>query len=369
MPSLLSVLACAEDLPPVRGKSELLVLRAPTEFEICGGTFAMMEAEVLAIRDGFGSRAPTVDYSWMPESHYDADAFPCETDGAWACTQFSKRTEVYARSLAETHELVHAARHLTLPSVLEEGLATLYEHPARSDDQTIVSREELLAALESGTWQGASSGHGLYQRSAHFISFLFAGYGKERFVELERRIGSEEATPENHYWGLSGWRAEFEAVYGPFDAVWSEYENYPDCSAAQFKAPLAACAMLETAAPSATLDLADAPESTFMPSFACGDEDAIGPYVFTDRSVARAAMYVIEIVDAYSTMETIELTGEIAEGTRALLTECGDCTDRVGVLLTSAQPSVQLNLPQNGTYVLILYQDIDEPGAVGITVR
>lgn len=78
-------LACtAEELPPVRARSESLVLRSPTDLEICAGTFAMMEAEVVAIRTSFGSAATTIDYSWMPKSHYDADEFPCTTATAWA---------------------------------------------------------------------------------------------------------------------------------------------------------------------------------------------------------------------------------------------------------------------------------------------
>jgi hypothetical protein len=133
---------------------------------------------------------------------------------------------------------------------------------------------------------------------------------------------------------------------------------------------LTACAMIE-GTPIATLApsfLAEAPNSTFMHTFACEDDDALGPYVFTDREVARAAIHVIEIVDAYSTTETLELTGDIAEGTRALLMNCGSCWDEGSVLLTQSRPSVVLDLPQSGTYVLVLYQDVDEPGPVGIKV-
>ena len=259
-----------------------------------------------------------------------------------------------------------------LPSVLEEGLASLLEQPSTSDDLNIVSRDELLAALEAGSLQNASSGHGLYQRSAHFISFLFAEFGREKFIELEQRVGVANPDRGNDDRPLADWEAAFETTYGqPFADVWAAYEDYPDCSSAQFKLPLTACAMLEGASPSATLIPTYAteitPEAEFRLTFECSDDAVVGPYVFGDRQVARASMHVIAIDNAHDPRVDVQLTGHRDAGTRALFTSCGNCWEGAGALLTRSNLSRELDVP-SGVYALILYQDMDVPGPVGIGV-
>jgi hypothetical protein len=361
--------ACSDDveLPPIREQSEWLVLRAPTDLQICAETFARMEAEVMQISEMFGSGPVTVDYSWMPESHYRPEVLPC--DAGWAC---SSERNVYAPTLMMTHELVHAARW-SLPSVLDEGLATLLSVASNRNADVMASRELLREAFAVGTYELAPNIPALYERSAHFVSFLFAQYGRDTFLEFEKRVRWETYAHRP----LSQWTADFEAVYGEsFEQAWEIYATYPDCAPAQYHLPLTACSMLETQPVDASLlpafILDPGPEATFTRALECDGDEAVGPVVYFNGSVTRSASYVIDIDNYYGGAGVVwfDLTGEVTDASRAIVTNCGNCWDGAGVFLSSKHPHDYANLqPDTHPHVLTLYRDLDATGEFGIVLR
>jgi hypothetical protein len=361
--------ACVdENLPPIREQSEWLVLRGPADLPICEGTFAGMEAEVMQISQLFGSGPVTVDYSWMPKPQYHREDIPCSV--GWAC---ASEHNVYAPTLMLTHELVHAARRWSLPSVLEEGLATLLDAPDDRKAEVMASREILREALDAGTYLLAPDGgeRELYERLAHFISFLFAAYGRDTFLEFERRVRWETTAHRP----LSQWAADFQAVYGEsFEQAWETYATYPDCPPAQYHLPLTACSMLETRPADASLVpafiLEPGPEATFTRALECGDDDTVGPVVI-NGSMTRSASYRIDIDNYYggAGVVSFDLTGEITEASRAIITSCGNCWGGAGVFLSSKYPHDSANLPSGPhPYALTLYRDLDATGEFGIVL-
>jgi hypothetical protein len=362
--------ACAdEELPPIREQSEWLVLRAPADLPMCEGTFDSMEAEVMQISEMFGSGPVTVDYSWMPEPQYHREDIPC--GAGWAC---ASERNVYAPTLMLTHELVHAARW-SLPSVLEEGLATLFDVPDDRKAEVMESREILREALDAGTYLLAPGGREreLYERLAHFISFLFAQYGQDTFLEFEKRVRWETYAHRP----LSQWAADFEAVYGEsFEQAWEIYATYPDCAPAQYHLPLTACSMLEARPAEASLlpafILDPGPEATFTRALECDDDGTVGPVVYFNGSVTRSASYVIDIDNYYGGAGVVwfDLTGEVTDASRAIVTNCGNCWDGAGVFLSSKHPHDYANLqPDTHPHVLTLYRDVDATGELGIVLR
>jgi hypothetical protein len=347
----------SEDLPPIYEQSEWLVLRSPSGQQVCDGTFAAMEADVIQLHENYGSTSVSVDYSWMPDSRYSADAFPCQISTAFGC---AASVNIYARTLASTHELVHAARSGKLPAVLEEGLATIFDTPINADADIMASREILLDALEAGTWGLAPDGHGLYERVAHFVSFLFAQYGRERFREFEARVAWEDYA----YRPLSQWKADFEAVYAEsFDQAWAAYADYPDCPPAQFHLPLTECSMLATAPAYATLNLA--PKASFTRTLECSDADAVGPIVAYDRSMTRSASYIVDIHNHFHETVRITWAGETADADRAILTNCGNCWAGSAAFLSGSEQRTSSKL-LSGLHALILYRELDASGEFGI---
>lgn len=350
--------ACGgDDLPPIHERSESLILRSPSDLPVCKGTFAKMEAEVIHIQKMFGSAPEPVDYSWMPESHYSADEFPCDFQAFGCAASFS----VYARTLASTHELVHSARSGSLPSVLEEGLATLLDVPMDADAGVMASRAILLEALEAGTWSLAPDINGLYERLAHFTSFLFAQYGQEKFLEFEANVRWDDYA----YRPRSEWARGFEAVYGAsFDEAWADYADYPDCPPAQFHLPLTQCAMLATGPVDARL----VPEDTFTRTLECSDDEVVGPIVSYNRSMVRSASYVVDLHSHLAGTVEIAWTGQPSQADRAVLTNCGNCWDGSAAFLSGSELHTSSKL-RAGRHALILYRDLDATGEFGIELH
>jgi hypothetical protein len=368
--ALLSACGDGEELPPIPDQEELLpileqsewlVLRGPTDLPICRGTFSTMEAEVVQISEMFGSGPVTVDYSWMP----DPEDLPCPI--GWAC---ASDRNVYAPTLMVTHELVHAARE-SLPSVLEEGLATVLSVATNGNDDVLASREILSEAVEAGTLELAPDGKGVYERSAHFVSFLFAHYGRDTFLEFEARVRRETSADRP----LSEWAADFEAVYGEsFEQAWEIYATYPDCAPAQYHLPLTACSMLETRPSEASLlpafILEPGPEATFTRALECDEDGVVGPYLFYNGLLTRSATYVVDIDNHYGGTVWFNLTGEIGDANRAIITDCGNCWEGSGVMLSSKYPHGGANLRSGPhPYALILYRDLDATGEFGIVTK
>jgi hypothetical protein len=354
------LIACSgEERPPIREQSDYLILRAPADLPVCEGTFQRMETEIIRIQAMFGAQPVTVDYSWMPRSHVSTDEFPCDTSGC------ALEADVYARTLMSTHELVHAARSDSLPSVLEEGVATLFQIAADRSADVMASREVLREALELGTWEAAPSMYALYERLAHFVSFLFAKYGKDAFIELERRVrwGQTAHRP------LSQWQADFEAVYGEsFEQVWESYATYPDCPPAQFHLPLTECSQLPTAPLDASLMpalLVEWPESQFTRVLDCDDAQVVGPIVFSNGAFMRSASYYVDLDNKLGGAVWIRLTGDVGDSSRAVITSCGNCWDGSAAFVSSSNTSAGGNM-QSGRHTLILYQDLEATGEFGV---
>lgn len=156
-----AALGCSDDRPPIREASDHLILRVPSDLEVCGGTFSTMESEVIRLRGLFGATPGPVDYAWMPRTHYASEDFPCMLSIADGC---ASGLNVYDRSIANTHELVHAAR-AAMPAAFEEGLATLLA-PANRPVQALAPRDELLDALRGSLRSACNSSRIVRPQSA-----------------------------------------------------------------------------------------------------------------------------------------------------------------------------------------------------------
>ncbi len=315
-----------------------------------------MESEVIRIEEMFGTGPVSVEYSWMPKSYFPDHDFPCRSS-IWGC---SVDSDVYSRTLLSTHELVHAARVSSLPPVLEEGLANLLSAATSRSESVMAPREMLWEALAAGTWAIAEDPHGIYERSAHFVSFLFAQYGRELFLEFEQR------TRRNgyQYRPLSGWTADFEAVYGePFEQVWASYASYPDCPPAQYHLPLTECAMLGNRPADASLS----PGDTFTRALECDSDEVAGPFVFFPESRMRFASYRVDIDNDRGGAMGVELVGAVNGANRVILTNCGNCWEGSAAYLSSEHRRTSSRF-QSGPHALLLYRDLEATSETGITL-
>jgi hypothetical protein len=233
----------------------------------------------------------------------------------------------------------------------------------------MASREILREALEAGTYMLAPDGYGLYERLAHFISFLFAQYGRDTFLEFEKRVRWETYAHRP----LSQWKDDFEAVYGEsFEQAWETYATYPDCAPVQYHLPVTACYMLETSTPSVTVvpyfgPNTPGPEATFARMLECDDDEVVGPYVFFNGAMTRSATYLIDIDNWVGSTVGLRLTGEITDANLALLTNCGNCWEGSALFASSSHPTDHQNL-QSGPHALVLYRDLYATGAFGIAL-
>src|SRR5690606_21146045 len=145
--------------------------------------------------------------------------------------------------------------------------------------------------------------------------------GFDEFVEFEARLQSLDGAKDASF---ERWKSVFEDVYGEsFGETWAAYENYPDCSPAQFHRPLSACAALGERVPEATLTPAFAtapdPGSIFERELDCGQDSIYGPIV-DGVPPSRASLHVVEINNPLATSVWVSLTGEINDGGFAILT-------------------------------------------------
>ena len=354
-----AALGCSEyDRPPIREASEHLILRIPSELDVCGGTFSIMENEVIRIRELFGAMPGAVDYAWMPFSHYAPEDFPCTTiaTNASGC---ASGLQVHDRAIANTHELVHAAR-AQIPVAFEEGLATLLGPPERRRVEP-ASRDELLNAM-TGSWHLDES---LYERAAHFVSYLIAAEGMDIFIEFDHRV---RTIKDAYIAPFAQWSGTFEDVYdATFEEIWAGYAQYPDCPAVQFHLPLTACAALVEQAPEATLVTAwgePGPDGSFLRSSSCEQDGVVG------GEPVRWSTHVVEldILFAEAGGTGVTLIGEAASGTRAILSNCGDCWSGSAASVSTNEPFAFADL-RSGPHALVLIQAIDEVGPVGIEIK
>jgi len=362
-----SALGACEVRPPVIEEGELLILRGPIDVEICAGTFPTMESELAELFARFDHPPHTVEYTWMPLSHVDEVDFFCTSDNVLGCAQGD---QIYTRSLAHTHELVHAARNKGIPAVLEEGLATYLDTPTNNRPSKMASRELLLEGLELGTYLVNAQPIEVYERAAHFVSFLVAAWGWDTFLALEQRVASETAYVDSP---LSLWQDDFEAVYGQsFAEVWDAYADYPDCPLTQFHRPIHACGLAASGELDGSIDIAldpVTPAAVFMTELDCKSERVLGPVLLRSRHPdRRLAHYAIEVINSLGTTTDVSLIGELDEASRAILTTCGDCWAGTGLMMTAKDPVVE-DIPNPGTYALILYTSADSPGPVGVQMQ
>jgi hypothetical protein len=112
------------------------------------------------------------------------------------------------------------------------------------------------------------------------------------------------------------------------------------------------------------------PEATFTRALECDDDEIVGPVVLFNDSVTRSASYRIDIDNHFGGMVWFDLTGEITDANRAIITSCGNCWEGSGVFLSSEHPHGGANL-QSGPHphALTLYRDLDATGEFGIVLR
>jgi hypothetical protein len=148
----------------------------PGELE---GALQFLESATLAIASYLEVPAPRVDYHWMSASRWP-EGTPCAAH-ALGCTD--RHGHVYAKVLSP-HELVHAVvvQHFGgfRVSFLDEGVAEALGAPVSEGDVVYVSSlGDLLAASKIEAVD--------YGAAGHFVSYLLAVHGADRFRQLLAR--------------------------------------------------------------------------------------------------------------------------------------------------------------------------------------
>ena len=312
------------------------------EDEACAGSFEALDRHSAAVVDFFGyDESLRYDYYWMSHEFFQGK---CPST-AGACVRAGVP---HTRYVPDTHEAVHAVhyedRGESCPLVLREGLAEYLEGPSFHDDWNDPELEGNIGELLTVTVLP----YEFYERAGHFASFLVEGYGKEAVSALCAAI------PFVHT--VEDWDQATREVLGvELQELLDEYEQYPLCHQAQYRARLSEC----DGEPDLTMDL-EQEEVVFEVSMHCSDPGTIGP--IKGRTVATRRIGVPEEMWA-----KVYVLGEDGEPTLLdyNIEECAPCSTQPYVHFASTLPNI-FHFPP-GMYELIIYARPEE--AETLTVR
>lgn len=202
--------ACVEDidLPPVVASSRYIDFRFDEYAAVmCVDDLLEREDRFIERTAGIlGAEPPlhTIDFVWDPYTE-PSDPWVCPSE-AIACFRGRERDDlalVVAPTASNHHELVHAvvaqALGLWIHPTLSEGLADYLGslNPSPASDRF---PEAFKAMLAEGPEPGS------YRLAMHFVGFVFAEYGVEKFRELSERMPRDA--------GVEEFARVFEDVYG-----------------------------------------------------------------------------------------------------------------------------------------------------------
>jgi hypothetical protein len=309
-----------------------------SEDEACAGSLAAVDrfsASTIELFDFDDSIH--FDYHWMSSEFFEGKCPP-----KWAaCT--ANHDGPRSRSIPDMHEAAHAlsyeGRGRVCPSVLEEGLAgylsgpVFYEHWYGQPELSASITEILTAAPVRGGAQ--------YERAGHFASFLLETYGPEAVTALCKRIP--------FYHGREDWEVAVPELLGiELPELLAEYDQYPVCSLAHYRARLWEC----DGEPDAVADPAQ--DVVFEVVLDCGDPRTIGP--LSGRAVTTRRIFFPEA------MRTgIFITDETGAdpGLDFNLQQCAACSAHPDIF-TSRDLTVVFQF-RPGMYDLILFGELERP--------
>jgi hypothetical protein len=329
-------LACACDpqpeeveLPEPVWEGEHIRFRTESDVEICGGSFAYLDAYVELLEDALDvSVEAPIDYYWIPGP---LDGTPCEEN--IGCYDDGV---VYTGLIPHDHELVHAATAELgrTDRAIMEGLAVLYGEDANGDEIPMYAPVELI---------GRESLPGsAYTSAGHFVHFLVERYDREALRDFwsSTPLGSSAETVEERF---------AEAFETSFDEAAVDYGEFPVCSRLTYRAKIAECG-----APEQPWD-ADAWE--FASDLHCDSSDVVGPttdlmWRIVTLDVPSAGPHAIEVV---------------ADGPAlATLARCAGCEGGFAENFFPGPASVR-ELPA-GRYYAKLWRYADDPGQVALRI-
>jgi hypothetical protein len=198
-----------------------------SESDACAGSFEEIDSHTDSIRRFLGiDEPPRYTFRWFSDDSWTEIA-PCSTS-AFAC---APRGEGRSRTLPDMHEALHMVTHgLDCPSVLDEGLAEIFDgptpwewYPSASDDITPLLVDEWIPRTLDA-----------YALAGHFASFLVERFGGPAVARLCRALPRKSTSAH--------WDAAARKVLDrSLDQVLAEYATYPVCSSEQIRARLWVC--------------------------------------------------------------------------------------------------------------------------------
>jgi hypothetical protein len=270
------------------------------EDEVCGGSFAALDANTAAILEVIGADDSVhYDYRWMSDAFYPGHCPP----GAGACAVSG---EAYSRSIPHMHEATHAIIYNAwggwCTKFLNEGLAEYFSGPRVGHAPP--HEPEMARHLLTGALHERED----FILAGHFTSFLFEEYGPEVVKDI-CQIMPEFTT-------IADWENAFNVVLGKrIDEVLAEYEAYPVCDPHQYRERQTEC--------DGEADVIyDGHETYFAVDVDCADERALGP-IGDSTTVIRRVWFTEDF------HVQISFTSGNSQGkTRYFLTqECVPCSE------------------------------------------
>ncbi len=273
------------------------------EYVLCDGTTAHFDRGVASVAEQLGLDLETFEhltYTWLDAQEFnEASRFYFDDQGGWAWGSKS-----YGRHPLFFHEVVHMVVHqdkYDSITFLTEGIATAFEGP----DIRITGAVDPPVRVDPRPILGARYRKIDYRTAAAFVSYLFARFGPEPLMELNREL---------RFLSTGGkLRRRFEKVYGvPLDSVVDEYLSDESCP--ELMTPPLPLSCLGELIP-----WAEEGRWVYSRVMSCGDDDVAGgiggPYDIANISVT------LEVEQAGS----YDLTLISDHGLKGVLARCGGC--------------------------------------------
>ncbi|WP_052556400.1 hypothetical protein [Enhygromyxa salina] len=332
VPTLL--IGCKSELPPLEFHGERVVVGSDVVDEICAGTLARLDREVMQIEDRLDlshERAPLHVYVVSPE----AIAAHCDFDN---CTIISNRDEPFAlvnhRSFERVvvHELTHARlAHRRPVPLLEEGVAVAMSPP--QCPVTVPLDLGLFELLDKQATELLALGVGYYI-AGEFVAWQLERFGPSSFMTFYANVKLDSSASALQ----AKYRAHFDRDIE--DDPFAYIRTLEDLEELEALAP----ENFGCVAPPAPTN---GKVISLQATLSC-DSDLVQ----TDFGVAGNGF--IEWTLTLEHVQTFELVGSVPEWTSLSLQRCGCVPNRGSVahLQLQPRPVKQYETLEPGTYRL-----------------
>lgn len=325
----------------------------------CPGTLTYVDEFAGAVAAKLGVDRAPFNYYVYPPPLRDHDVCVENALGCW------NRGAVFATTMPETHEVVHAidAGEGLMPLPFEEGAATYFGGypPAVTVDYTELDlREELVAH-----W-GESFAQRHYALFGHFTSYLIHTHGLDPYLALTRTTKLHTSRP--------AFDAAFEAAYDlPLDAAMDDYEaNWPYCPVEAVQSSFFECER-------DPIVIQGTEEKPFAFDISCGDPDVVGPQPNVNDVQKLWNTATIEFADPGSYHNLMVEQPGVGEWNSVEIefkrcdTDCRAVWRNMQVVrpaaLDAAAPNWFTFDVEPGRYVMRVSRNADDPGPVVFTLE